>query len=305
MSEFRGEPVTAGTEPELRSANLIPTVDAGTLQIWRVLNALLNEGVVAGKQPFVVRREVDGNPSIHQLLVDQLTVVAEYSTHAGEGLLARGEGTTAYLESITGDAVSVKVSATTMAAAKNLAHQIVARAPKVEPPDTVRVCSWYSNNGGARRTLRRIAAPRWREVANNYPPRVRAALAQVVSLERPANRGKLMLWHGEPGTGKTTAIRALIREWEGWCDAHYVADPERLFADTGGPIRPQTKCPLRNRCQRPSDTAATAWYTNSAPNTRLMTCIRHPKGSVANRHYAMFPTYHQIDKNQPIAHTHP
>ncbi|WP_324273504.1 hypothetical protein [Blastococcus brunescens] len=40
-----------------------------------------------------------------------------------------------------------------------------------------------------------------------------------------------MLWHGEPGTGKTTAVRALSREWVDWCRPHYVMDPEKLFAE--------------------------------------------------------------------------
>jgi SpoVK/Ycf46/Vps4 family AAA+-type ATPase len=35
-----------------------------------------------------------------------------------------------------------------------------------------------------------------------------------------------MLWHGAPGTGKTTAIRALARAWRSWADFQFITDPE-------------------------------------------------------------------------------
>ena len=45
----------------------------------------------------------------------------------------------------------------------------------------------------------------------------------------PAVGGRLLLWHGIPGTGKTYALRALGWEWRSWCDFHYVTDPETLL----------------------------------------------------------------------------
>ena len=40
----------------------------------------------------------------------------------------------------------------------------------------------------------------------------------------PAAGGRLVLWHGPPGTGKTTAIRALVRAWAEWCRALFIVD---------------------------------------------------------------------------------
>jgi hypothetical protein len=45
----------------------------------------------------------------------------------------------------------------------------------------------------------------------------------------PWRGGQLILWHGETGTGKTTALRALAREWASWCEPHYITDPEKFF----------------------------------------------------------------------------
>ena len=43
--------------------------------------------------------------------------------------------------------------------------------------------------------------------------------------------GKLVLWHGAPGTGKTHALRAFAWEWRSWCSLHYITDPEE-FVDS-------------------------------------------------------------------------
>ena len=82
-------------------------------------------------------------------------------------------------------------------------------------------------------STRKIDVPTWDEVAANYPLAVRERIAGLVGAEfQPGLGGRLLLWHGVPGTGKTYALRALGWEWRSWCDFHYVTDPETFFGSS-------------------------------------------------------------------------
>lgn len=84
-----------------------------------------------------------------------------------------------------------------------------------------------------RRESQTIRVPRWQTIAANYPKRVRPELDSTMRLQEsgmPASR--LMLWRGLPGTGKTWAVRSLMREWLDWCTFHYVVDPAAFFSNS-------------------------------------------------------------------------
>lgn len=89
--------------------------------------------------------------------------------------------------------------------------------------------SWYAS--GPRYKQRMIESPEWDEVATNYPAGTREALKSLhdYNPEQTAN-GRLLMFHGVPGTGKTTAVRSLARAWSPWCAARYIVDPEALFS---------------------------------------------------------------------------
>jgi hypothetical protein len=91
---------------------------------------------------------------------------------------------------------------------------------------------WSLSDRDVQRVTRRIAIPTWNAVRANYHSRTRADLEALVHLRPEVASGKLILWHGPPGTGKTWALRALLREWRHWVDANYVLDPEKFFGQS-------------------------------------------------------------------------
>ena len=108
------------------------------------------------------------------------------------------------------------------------------QSPELPQPDSrLRLRSVYRTGGGTSESVRRIASDEWESIDQNYPGEVRTKIGALTALERPENSGRLILWHGPSGTGKTTAIRSLARHWQTWCDATYVIDPEQLFGNAG------------------------------------------------------------------------
>jgi len=133
-------------------------------------------------------------------------------------------------------AVEVCAADAGAAAARELAESLAAaiRVERRLRDPRVAVAFWSGPSGdvfsspGPR--WRRLALPRFAEIEDNYPLAVRRRLAEFNSHSSGESlAGRLALWHGPPGTGKTWALRALGREWNAWCDLHYITDPERLL----------------------------------------------------------------------------
>lgn len=75
--------------------------------------------------------------------------------------------------------------------------------------------------------MRKLEAPRWAELSGNYDGNVAKGMERLFAL-KSCPKERLILWHGQPGTGKTHALRALLREWQSWCDGAFITDAERF-----------------------------------------------------------------------------
>jgi len=129
--------------------------------------------------------------------------------------------------------VYTQVAAADEETAMNTLGEIRERLPRPEPVarHDVPVTFWTYTPQGPMPSIRPIAVPEWDEIEANYAASTRTELAAIMRGFRPSHGGQLILWHGEAGTGKTFALRALAWEWREWCQLHYIVDPDTFFGE--------------------------------------------------------------------------
>lgn len=133
---------------------------------------------------------------------------------------------------IDGGIAYVNAYGPTMAAASSLLDWLREQVPRTgeSDPGLVPVTFWTLSPLGPQSMRRMIDAPAFDDIETNYP-----AAGELLSLLRdwrPGLGGQLLLWHGDAGTGKTTALRSLGREWREWSELHYIVDPDKFFGDS-------------------------------------------------------------------------
>ncbi|MDQ1424019.1 MAG: hypothetical protein QOD72_1517 [Acidimicrobiaceae bacterium] len=75
-----------------------------------------------------------------------------------------------------------------------------------------------------------VRATPWSEIALNYPTEVREAFDRLRRTTSLPASSRIVVFHGPPGTGKTTAVRSLITQWSPWMTIEDVIDAPSVFS---------------------------------------------------------------------------
>ncbi|MEU2351345.1 DUF5925 domain-containing protein [Modestobacter sp. NPDC049651] len=217
--------------PGSPSGTVVPGVQLSDVE--DISDAVLLHAQWTGAMPYHRAAEVPGAvDDLRALLPDGARVRLDQRAEKWRAVLADLDGAIVHL-SVRWGITHATVIGADLRRVEEVLDRLVgsARTAVALPEGTVRMRFWSSSQDTATSAARTVSTPQWPDVVGNYAGSTAAGLDPLLALTDLEGRtGRLVLWHGAPGTGKTTAARALSRAWSGWCDTHYVTDPEQLFA---------------------------------------------------------------------------
>jgi hypothetical protein len=140
--------------------------------------------------------------------------------------------------------VQIEVAGHDADAARDALRAVCDRVERPEPrPARVTMAFWCASpRGGGELRLREVDVTEWAGARESYTAALARALDRLMETREPA-RGRLIVWRGAPGTGKTWALRAPARGASG-------------AACTTSSIRTPSWAPTRATCWTCSRTTA-------------------------------------------------
>lgn len=149
----------------------------------------------------------------------------------GETALYESDGVVGRIQ-LENSQLSIRVAGETRDLVEATVAWVREKLPLSEPREgEVPVTFWTYSPHGPSEYNRRIASAPWESIAANYPTSTRLDLERMMDGFTPSLGGQLILWQGEPGTGKTWALRALAWQWREWARFHYIVDPEQMLGE--------------------------------------------------------------------------
>jgi hypothetical protein len=183
---------------------------------------------VSGEEPFMVEARIERSVAAKDVLPEWLTIQRAVQGPLVYAVMARAEGVSVAMEVGT-RYTEIRITGVSQERADAALVDMQSRVSKAIDNEKTEIRVWSNSHSGSYDD-RLLESPTWASISQNYPPKVREQLTRLMQQTAPQkNAGRLVLLHGEPGTGKTSAIRALVREWSSWCSIQYITDPEKLF----------------------------------------------------------------------------
>jgi Domain of unknown function (DUF5925)/ATPase family associated with various cellular activities (AAA) len=220
----------AGGEPMTRA--LSDRIDIATAHSpEETLAAMAHHRFATGEYPYAQRLTIATDPdATHQLTTG--TVRRFVTTNRRTTTLVEGDTWSCVIGRDRDGETFATVLATTATQCDVIATELNTwKVADDQDESLVSMTFMTRESWGTSHRHRRITAPLWSQVRHGYSARAALEIDALMARTPQHLPGRLVLLWGPPGTGKSSVLRSLARQWRDWCDVFMVLDNDRLFHD--------------------------------------------------------------------------